>query len=568
MIRQPLVVVMGNVDAGKTQLLDTIRKTAVIKSEAGKITQMISSSMISLNTIEKICGDLLKGKGISIPGIVFIDTPGHAAFSNMRKRGGNLADIAILVININEGIKPQTIECLEILKKYKTPFVIALNKIDLSSGWKKQPGHILQEIQAQSVAIQQDIEKKLYEIVGKIFEQGFEAERFDRVQDYTKTIAMIPCSAKTGEGIPTLLMVLMGLAQKFLEEDLETEEDLLGKGTVLEVKEEKGIGSTMDIILYEGTIKVNDQIVVGALHEPIVTKIKSIFLPDEKGKYKTVKEVKAAAGIKISAPGLKDAVAGMPIEVTDDVEETKEKIIEEIGEVVIETDNEGIVIKADSLGSLEAVIGMLKDRNIAIKKASVGNVTKKDIADATSSEDELERVILCFNVTGESDEVKIIQHNIIYQLIEDLEKYREEKRKEIEARELEGITKPAKIKILKGCIFRQSNPCVVGVEVLLGTLTPNTDLIKTDGSRAGHIKTVQLEKESIKEAEKGKEVAISLPEITGGRQIKEEDILLVDIKEQEFKKLKSLKKYLSQDEIAVLKEIAEIKRKEKSTWGV
>ncbi|MAG78402.1 translation initiation factor IF-2 [archaeon] len=568
MLRQPLIVVVGNVDAGKTALLDFIRKTAVIKSEAGKITQMISSSMISLNTIQRICGDLLKNKHFTLPGVVFIDTPGHAAFSNMRKRGGNLADIAILVININEGIKPQTIECIEILKKYQTPFVIALNKIDLISGWQKKPGHILQEIEAQAEQVKQHIEKKLYEIVGKLYENGFEAERFDRVEDYTKTIAMVPCSAKTGEGIPTLLMVLMGLSQKFLEKKLETQENLPGKATILEVKDEKGIGTTLDVILHEGTIKLNDQIVVAGLNKAILTKIKGLFLPDEKGKYKTVKQAKAASGIKISAPDVKDAIAGMPVEVTENPEETKQRMMEEIEEVIIETDNEGIVIKADSLGSLEAVIGMLKDKNIAIKKASVGNVTKKDIADATSSEDELNRVILCFNVTGESNEVKIIEHNIIYQLIEDLEKYKEEKRKELEAKELENLTKPAKVKVLKGCIFRQSNPCVLGVEVLQGTLTPDNDFIKPDGSKAGHVKGIQYENENIKNAEKGKQVAISLPEITGGRQIKEEDILLVDIKESEFKKLKLLKKYLTDDEISILKEIAEIKRKEKNTWGI
>jgi len=569
MLRQPLVVVMGNVDAGKTQLLDTIRKTAVIKSEAGKITQMISSSMISYDTLKKICGDLIKGKETSIPGVVFIDTPGHSAFSNMRKRGGNLADIAILVININEGVKPQTIECIEILKKYKTPFVIALNKLDIVPGWKKTEGHVLQEIKAQSEGIQQDIEKKLYEIVGKVYENGFQAERFDRVEDYTKTIAMVPCSAKTGEGIPTLLMVLLGLAKKFLEESLKTKENLPGKATILEVKEQKGIGTTLDVILYEGVIKVNDQIIVAGLHEPIITKVKGLFLPDEKGKYKGVKEIKAAAGVKISAPDVKDAIAGMPVEVvTGDIEEEKERIIEEVGEVVIETDNEGIVIKADSLGSLEAVIGMLKDKGIEIKKGSVGNVTKKDIADATSSTDELNKVILCFNVTGDTEEVKIIEHNVIYQLIEDLEKYREEKRKELEAKELEGITKPAKIKVLRGCMFRQSNPCVVGVEVLQGVLTPDTDLIKSDNSKAGHIKTVELEKESVKEAEKGKQVSISLPDVTGGRQIKEEDVLLVNIKESEFKLMKKLKKYLTDDDIALLKEIAEIKRKENNTWGI
>ncbi|MBL7051891.1 MAG: hypothetical protein ISS01_02275, partial [Nanoarchaeota archaeon] len=296
-----------------TQTLDTIRRTAVIKSEAGAITQMISSSSISLNTIQKICGDLLKGKNINLPGLVFIDTPGHAAFSNMRKRGGNLADIAILVVNINEGIKPQTIECIAILKKYKTPFVIALNKLDLIPGWQEtNEKMVLNMIAKQSPNVQQHIETKLYEIVGKLHEEGFQTERFDRVHDYTNTIAMVPCSAKLGLGIPELLMVLMGLAQKFLEKNLET--DLTGpaKGTVLEVKEEQGLGTTINAIIYEGTIKVNDPIIIGGVIEPIVTKVKGLFEPDEKNKFKPVKEIVAAAGIKLSAVGIKDVVSGMP----------------------------------------------------------------------------------------------------------------------------------------------------------------------------------------------------------------------------------------------------------------
>src|SRR3989338_6439501 len=141
MLRQLIITVMGNVDSGKTQLLDTIRNTAIVESEPGKITQSIGCSIIPADTIRKICGNLL-GKyklEIKMPGFVIIDTPGHAAFTNLRRRGGNLADIAIIVVDVNEGIKPQTLECIDILKQYKTPFVVALNKIDLLAGWSSSP---------------------------------------------------------------------------------------------------------------------------------------------------------------------------------------------------------------------------------------------------------------------------------------------------------------------------------------------------------------------------------------------------------------------------------------------
>jgi len=570
MIRQPLVVVMGNVDSGKTRTLDSIRQTAVVESEAGAITQMISSSAISLKIIKKICGDLLKGKGISLPGLVFIDTPGHAAFSNMRKRGGNLADIAILVIDINEGIKPQTEECINILKQYKTPFLIALNKMDLIPGWQETNEKlVLNMIAKQSESVQKYIETKLYEIVGRAHELGFQTERFDRVDDYTKTIAMVPMSGKIGFGIPELLMVLMGLAQKFLEENLETNLEGPAKGTVLEVKEEQGLGLTLNAIVYEGKIQVNDPIVIGGLKEPIVTKVKGLFEPDEKNKFKPVKEVRAAAGVKISAVGIKDVVSGMPLFVIDNnEEELKQKIREEIEEVIFETEKSGIVVKADTLGSLEAVIGMLRDKEIPIKKASVGPVTKKDITSAVSDEEETNRVILCFNVKAESDEVKIISHNIIYQLIEDLDAWRKELAKTNEEKQLENLIRPAKMQYLKGCTFRQNNPCVVGVEVLNGTLRPGVDLIKDNGDAVGHVKTVQLEKESVKEAEKGKQVAISVLGPTAGRQVHEGEIFFVDMNENNFRKLKKLKRLLTPDEILVLKELAEIKRKENHLWGV
>jgi len=560
---------MGHVDHGKTSLQDHIRKSAVAKGEAGAITQMISSSKVPLNTIRKICGELLEGKDITVPGILFIDTPGHAAFTNLRKRGGNLADIAILVIDINEGIKPQTKESIEILKQYKTPFLIALNKIDLFPGWQAKDAPMLQAISMQSDNVRRLIDTKLYEIVGKVYEEGFIAERFDRLTDYTKQIAIVPCSAKSGEGIPELLMVLIGLAQKFLEQSLVTESKKPGRGTVLEVKDEKGVGSTVDAIVYDGTLKANDVIVIAGVDKPIITKVRGLFEP-EKGKLKPVKEVNAAAGVRILAPDTKEAMSGMPLAVANnDVESVKIELQKEIDEVMVETDNSGVVVKADSLGSLEALIGLLRGAGVEIKKASVGKITKKDIADSKTEEDPLTRVILGFNVPPVEEEgVKIISHDVIYKIIEDFEKWKEEQKKKIEEKEFENLVKPAKIRIIPKCIFRQSNPAVVGVEVLAGTLATNTDLIKIDGSKAGTIKSIQHEKENLQKAEKGKEVAISLPAITAGRQINEDDVLYVDVPQSHFREMKKLKKLLREDEKQVLRELAEIKRKEESLWGV
>ena len=573
-IRATICTLVGHVDHGKTSILDWIRGTSIAKGESGGITQAISSTNLSMNVIKQVCGDLLKTLNfdLTVPGILFIDTPGHAAFTNLRKRGGNLADIAILVIDINEGFKPQTLECIDILKQYKTPFIIAANKIDLIHGWKSnKKKSLLANLKDQSANIQQEIDKKLYELVGKFHEKGFTSERFDRIDDYTKQIAMVPVSAKTGEGLPELMMVLTGIAQKFLEQCLKCNVEGPAKGTVLEVKEEKGLGTTIDVIVYDGTIKKGDLFVIGGLEKPIVSKVK-ILLEMEKKKLKQVKEVSAAIGVKISAVDIKDVISGMPLKVTSeqDLEKTKQEIQEEVEEVLVETDNKGIIVKADSLGSLEALVSLLREADISIKSASIGNISKKDISEASAEKDPLNKVIVGFNVEvlEQQKEVKIIIHDVIYKILEDISNWQESERKRLEAKELEGLTKPCKLKIIPGCVFRQNNPAVVGVEVLLGAATTGTHLMKSDGSKVSEIKSIQLEGENIQEAEKGKQVAISLPNITVGRQILENDILISDISGEDFVNFKKLKKYLKNDDIILLKEIAEIKRRENPVWGV
>lgn len=568
MIRQPICVFLGHVDHGKTTIQDFIKKTAIAKSEAGGITQAISSSTIKIDLLKKLCGDRLsKNLNITLPGILFIDTPGHAAFSNLRKRGGNLADIAILVIDANEGIMPQTAECIEILKTYKTPFIIALNKVDLIYGWKKHKENLLENLSLQNKDTAQVIETSLYNIVGKLFESGIESDRFDRVSDFTKQVAIVPCSGKTGDGIPELLMVLIGLAQKFLEKSLEIDENSAGKGTILEIRDEKGLGTALDAILYDGVIKQNDTIVIGNPGAAIVTKIRGIFSDSKK----PMDKVQAAAGVRILANEVKNVISGVPfIVANNNLENAKNEVQSEVNEVFLETDGNGIVIKADSLGSLEALQILLHEKGIKIKNASVGKITKKDIADAKADSNEINRVILGFNVDkGEALEgVHVIVNNVIYKIIEDYEAWVELQKKKKEEKNLELLSRPAKIQIIRGCIFRQSNPCVVGVKVLAGKLKNDVDLIKKDGSKAGHLKSMQKKRENVEEALKNEEVAISIPGVTGGRQILEEDILFVDITENEFKELKKFKKLISQDEIEALKELAEIKRKENAVWGI
>jgi len=307
-VRQPIVSVLGHVDHGKTSLLDFIRGSAVVSRESGAITQHIGATEVPIDAIYNVCGPLLKGKKFTLPGLLFIDTPGHHAFTTLRARGGSLADLAILIVDINEGFKPQTYESIKILKQYKTPFIIAANKIDAISGWQKNEDIAKNRINSQRVNVKTVFEERLYDMIGTISEQKLNSDLYYNISDFRKTIGIIPISAKTGEGIPELIMILVGLAQRFLEDQLHIESGP-GKGSVLEVKEEIGLGTTIDAIIYNGTIKKDDKIVIGTKDEPVVTRIKALLKPkpldeirDPRERFDSAQEVHAACGIKISSP--------------------------------------------------------------------------------------------------------------------------------------------------------------------------------------------------------------------------------------------------------------------------
>lgn len=581
MIRTPIIAFLGHVDAGKTTLQDFIRKTAVAKSEHGEITQSIGASIVPAHTINTLCSPLLKQLGIElkIPGLLMIDTPGHAAFVSLRKRGGTLADLAVLVVDIKEGIMPQTLEAINILKQFKTPFIIAANKTDKISGWRSSSTTLLQSIQDQQKEVQNQLDTELYNLVAKLSELGFNADRFDRVTDYTKTLAIVPCSAKTGEGVPELLVMAAGLSQRFLGEKLQYSEETAAKGTILEVKKEKGLGITLDVIIYDGVLKKGQQIAIGTTTQPIITKIKSLLVPkplsemrDSTANFRQVEQVVAATGVKISAPGIDEAVAGMPLIAAKDAEEAKRLVKEQVEELSIQLDDEGIVAKADTLGSLEALATLLRQNGIKVKKAAIGEITRKDISDAAASlqTEPLSAVVIGFNVPAPqltTIGIRIMTDNVIYSLIEKLQAWRAEEKSKLEKASFKKTAKPCKVLLLKGYVFRQNNPAIAGTEVLLGTLQAGAQLMKEDNPITT-VKEIQEEKENITEAKKGKQVAVAYEKITIGRQVSEGDTLYSHIPEQEYRRLKELKDYLSEDEKEALREIAAIMRKKNPLWGV
>ncbi|MPL72617.1 Translation initiation factor IF-2 [bioreactor metagenome] len=584
-IRTPIVCVLGHVDHGKTSLLDRIRGSKVVAGEAGAITQHIGATLIPFDSIAKMSGDLGKLK-TNVPGLLFIDTPGHHAFTTLRARGGALADIAILVVDVNEGFKQQTIEALQILRNCKTPFVIAATKIDKIPGWRPAPNASFKaSYKNQNERVQTEFENRVYQLVGKLSDMGFNSERFDRVTDFQRNLVIVPVSSMTGEGIGDLLMILIGLAQRYLAEGLQTTITGPGLGTVLEVKEEKGLGTTLDVILYDGIISVGDEIGIAGSEGAVSTKVRALLQPRPmkeiliEDQFMRVKSVVAAAGVKISAPNLESIVAGSPIRVIrGDHDAVLAKIDEEMQEINITLSDVGISVRADTIGALEALSNELNAKKIPIMRASVGPLSRRDLIDISVIKEDLFKAALCFNVPllpdaevmirdGEVD-VKIFSNRVIYKLIDEYLAWQDEMIRAKEAKQFETVVLPAKFSILPGCVFRMSGPAVVGVRVLGGILRPKVSIATREGKIVGEIKQIKLNKETVTEAKEGAEVAVSIDGVTIGRQIDVGETLYVAIPERHVKVLETeMLSHLNAGTVEALEEYTGIFRKTQPFWG-
>jgi translation initiation factor 5B len=581
-LRQPILVVLGHVDVGKTLLLDKIRGTAVQMREAGGMTQHIGASFLPKSTIEKIC-EPLKSRfniNIKVPGILVIDTPGHEAFSNLRMRGGSVADMAILVIDALKGIEKQTLESLEILKARKTMFVIAFNKIDRLPGWKPMNTFsFLDSFFRQDETVKEDLDNKIYMLIGELAKLGIVADRFDRVKNFAKVVAIIPTSAVTGEGIAELLAAVSGMAQAYMTSRLVYTEGP-AKGVVLEVKEEVGLGPTLDVIIFDGILRKGDTIIVGSLEKPIISHVRTILMPkplDEmmspEDKFKSVDEVVAAAGVKVVAPDIEGAIAGAPFivaEKIEDINRISNEIMNEIRSIRISTDKVGVIIKADALGTLEAFTNYVKSMNIPVRLADVGPVSRRDIIEAFVSR-ELNKYYGCifaFNVKvlpdakdeAASKGIPIFYNNIIYRIVEEYQEWVEKIKLEERQKELSTLILPGAVKILPGYIFRKSEPAIFGVEVIFGRIKPGYPLMKENGFVVGIIQQIQEMGKPLPEALKGQSVAISVKgDIYIGRNVKENEVLYVKIPEDHVKiLLTKYKSELTQEEFMLLEKLSKL----------
>ncbi|NOQ55652.1 MAG: translation initiation factor IF-2 [Nanohaloarchaea archaeon] len=586
-IRQPIISVLAHVDHGKTSLLDYIRGSSVAAKEAGGITQHIGATEIPISQIQKLCKAQMEKLNIDLkfPGLLFIDTPGHAAFSLLRKRGGTLADIAILVVDITEGFKPQTEEAITILKQYKTPFIVAANKVDKLSGWKiSKDSGFHDSYGRQRPEVKEAMDMGVYKLIGQFYEKGFSAERFDRVDDFTKQISIIPISAINGEGISDLLTILSGVTQKFLEKKLEIDPKGEGKGTILEVKEVKGLGMTIDVILYDGIVRAGDTLVIGDSAGARVTKAKALLKTNPmkeirvEKQFRSYKEVVAASGVKISASGLEGLIAGVPVRAIHDLstlDATKIEVNKEIESIEIETDNEGVIVKTDAIGSLEAMVKVLSDLDVPIKKAKIGSILRKDIMELKAV-DEKYRIVFAFNVDimpeaekeAKDNGTKIFRSDVIYRLLEDYEEYQkyieEQKKQEV----LKGVIRPGHIRQVPGYIFRQSKPAIAGFDIVAGVLAEGVAVMKRDGTIIGRVNQIKENGKNVKQCRIGSRVAVSIDNAIIGRSFKEGDELFTVITKKDNRLLKRNLDLLSDNEKNAHETIRDIMTKKDRLWDI
>ncbi len=583
-IRQPILSLLGHVDHGKTTLLDRIAGSVRAEGEAGGITQHIGALEVPRATVLRLCQGILDTSQFVVPGLLIIDTPGHRSFETMRRRGGALADLAILVIDVREGSMPQTRESVQILQREKTPFAVALTKIDLLAGWRKPSGPVGLKVQLERCGPEfvRLLDNRLYSVAEELLAAGFSAERYDRVSDFTRNIGIVPVSAKAGIGVAELIALLVGLSQRFLSTELVIVTEG-GEATILERTEAKGVGPVGNVILYQGQLKVGDEIVVTGRTEPFVSRVRGLFRPapfrhgkpTRVPKLESLDAVGAAAGLYLAAPGIEDALPGGLLKVARTAEE-REQVMVELGREshpVSEMAESGVAIAADTLGSLEAIAFECREKNVPIHEAFVGPVGRPTILRIAAVRDPTHRAVLAFNVPiladalaeGEAGLVRIFRADVIYRILEEYDAWRQELRNALAARRRLETAHPAKFRVLPGFVFRHSHPAVVGIRVLGGRLRAGVRVMHLNGKEVGVLKALQKENASVSDAGTGEELAASIEGAVVGRNLSEGDELLVQLPESAARALRHAE--LAPEEEAILEEVVRLRRQSEPFWG-
>lgn len=576
--RSPIICVLGHVDTGKTKLLDYIRKSHVQDNEAGGITQQIGATFVPPVAIREQTKSVRTKSELSMPGLLIIDTPGHESFTNLRTRGSSLCDIAILVIDIMHGLEKQTIESLDLLKKRKTPFIVALNKIDRLYEWRSNKNKDIEDlVKSQSTNTKLEFEKRSKEVIVQLAEQSINSALFYENPDPRQYVSLVPTSAHSGDGMGNLINLIVHLTQTMLSKKILYIADELD-ATVLEVKAIPGLGTTIDVILVNGFLKEGQKIVLAGHDGPIVTSIRALLVPQPlkelriKSPYEELKVIYGSMGVKITAHDLEKAVAGLPLYVAKndaDIERLKEMSWKTFGSAMkaIKCSERGVYVQASTLGSLEALLQFLKDSKIPYAGVRIGPVVKKDVIKASVmlEHNPDHAVILAFDVKVERDAqemadsigVKIFSAEIIYHLFDRFTEYKESLKKQRKEQNRHLAVFPCRLRILPNCIFNKRNPIVLGVVVEDGILVPGTPisvLENRDTSEGadlenpevdlGRVSTIEHDHKQLEMARKGQEVCIKIEHCGGdapklyGRHFNSSDLLYSRITRQSIDVMK------------------------------
>lgn len=546
--KAPIVCILGHVDTGKTKILDKLRESNVQGGEAGGITQQIGATFFPYSELVNKTNTKFDFDN-DVPGLLVIDTPGHETFSNLRSRGSSMCDFAILVVDVLHALEKQTLESIELLKLRKTPFLIALNKIDRVYQWKSETdGFHHFDLQRQSAVTKTEFTDKLNHIILKFAEMGLNTRLFYENPDERKFINIIPTSAITGEGLSDLVKKIIELSSKYMKNKITFKDKM--EATVLEVKNVEGIGITVDAIVSNGSLSENDRIVLCGLDGPIVTNVRSLLVPEPlkelriKSVYKNIKCVKASLGIKIVANDLERTMAGSRIlRVKDygDEEDAKQQVMEDIKELA-NLEKIGIHLQASSLGSLEALIALVKNENIPVASVGIGkNLSRKDILKmkAIKEKDANVGIMLCFDTKidkemmdlAESQHIKIFEALIIYNLIDKYKEYTEKLISMNKKKNMAELIYPCKLKIIPEYIFTKRSPLILGVEIIEGKLKINMPLfVKHEDEiiQVGKVTSMIMEKKSVEVADKGGKLSIKI-ETTDAPKLIGRDIKVTDL---------------------------------------
>ena len=588
-LRSPICCILGHVDTGKTKLLDKIRQTNVQEGEAGGITQQIGATYFPVDALEAKTQVVNKDGqfNFNVPGLLVIDTPGHESFTNLRSRGSSLCNIAILVVDIMHGLEPQTLESMRLLRDRKTPFIVALNKIDRLYGWKKIDNNGFQESMAlQNKGVQNEFRDRLEKTKLAFAEQGFNSELYSENKSMAKNVSLVPTSAHTGEGIPDMLKLLVSLTQERMTNKLMYLSEV--ECTVLEVKVIEGLGTTIDVVLSNGVLREGDRIVLCGLNGAISTNIRALLTPAPlkelrlKSQYVHNQECKASLGVKIAANDLEHAIAGSRLLVVgpeDDEEDLEEEVMSDIENLLqrVSKTGRGVSVQASTLGSLEALLEFLKVSKIPVANISIGPVYKRDVMSAGIMLEKAREyaVMLCFDVKVDKEAqayaddqgIKIFTADIIYHLFDDFTKHM--------AQLAEQKKEDSKLLAVFPCVlspvavFNKKDPIVVGVDVTEGNLRLLTPIaaVRTNPVtnvkevvNIGRVQSIERDHKQIPICKKGQpSVAIKIEgpnQPMYGRHLDEKDTLYSLISRQSIDTLKEFYRAdVSNDEWALIKKL-------------